>query len=163
MAYKQSPGRQMMPKTGRGIPPTLMCGSPMKQMEEDTELTQKGIKSREGAQKSTSTNVKIESQGVDIDPKSGEGSAMSYPKKFIPGDANKGIRAKIIDGTGKLVKEAKVGEDNKLKKEYEKQKAYTMASRNKNARQLNVQTGVSKPNAEEVKAGQNRGFFKRGN
>ena len=31
MAYKQSPGRQMMPKTGAGIPPVLMCGSPMKQ------------------------------------------------------------------------------------------------------------------------------------
>ena len=31
MAYKQSPGRKAMPKTGRGISPTLMCGSPMKQ------------------------------------------------------------------------------------------------------------------------------------
>jgi hypothetical protein len=33
MAYKQSPGRQAMPKTGRGLSPVLMsgCGSPMKQ------------------------------------------------------------------------------------------------------------------------------------
>jgi hypothetical protein len=31
MAYKQSPGRQMMPKTGRGISPTLMSCSPAKQ------------------------------------------------------------------------------------------------------------------------------------
>ncbi len=31
MSYKQSPGRQMMPKTGRGISPTLMNCSPMKQ------------------------------------------------------------------------------------------------------------------------------------
>ena len=31
MAYTQSPGRQMMPKTGRGIPPTLMNCPPMKQ------------------------------------------------------------------------------------------------------------------------------------
>jgi hypothetical protein len=31
MAYKQSPGRQAMPKTGRGLSPTLMSGSPMKQ------------------------------------------------------------------------------------------------------------------------------------
>lgn len=33
MAYKQSPGRQTMPKTGRGIPPTLMSCSPMKQQK----------------------------------------------------------------------------------------------------------------------------------
>jgi hypothetical protein len=33
MAYKQSPGRMAMPKTGRGISPTLMCGSPMKQQK----------------------------------------------------------------------------------------------------------------------------------
>ena len=31
MAYKQSPGRQAMPRTGRGLSPTLMSGSPMKQ------------------------------------------------------------------------------------------------------------------------------------
>lgn len=31
MSYKQSPGRQMMPKTGRGISPTLMSCSPVKQ------------------------------------------------------------------------------------------------------------------------------------
>ena len=33
MAYKQSPGRQAMPKTGRGLSPALMCGSPMKQQK----------------------------------------------------------------------------------------------------------------------------------
>lgn len=36
MAYKQKPGRGNMPKTGAGIPPTLMSCSPMKQ-----ELTEK--------------------------------------------------------------------------------------------------------------------------
>ena len=39
MAYKQSPGRQMMSKTGRGIPPTLMCGSPMKQEKKKDPYT----------------------------------------------------------------------------------------------------------------------------
>lgn len=39
MAYKQSPGRQSMPKTGRGISPTLMCGSPMKQKDPKTGMT----------------------------------------------------------------------------------------------------------------------------
>ena len=159
MAYKQSPGRQMMPKTGRGIPPTLMCGSPIKQ--EDADLTTKGMKSRKLAQESTSKNVKIESQGVDIDPKSGEGSETPYEKKFIAGDRSKGISAKVIDGSGKTVKVAKVGEDKKLQQEYERNKANTMASRKRNSRHLNVQTGVSKPNAEEVKAGQNRGFFRK--
>lgn len=39
MAYKQSPGRQTMPKTGRGLSPTLMCGSPMKQKDPKTGMT----------------------------------------------------------------------------------------------------------------------------
>jgi hypothetical protein len=33
MAFKQNAGRGIMPKTGRGISPTLMCGSPMKQTD----------------------------------------------------------------------------------------------------------------------------------
>ena len=41
MAYKQSPGRQMMPKTGAGIPPVLMCGSPMKQEKKKDPYTGK--------------------------------------------------------------------------------------------------------------------------
>lgn len=36
MAYKQTPGRQSMPKTGRGLSPNLMCGSPMKQTDPKT-------------------------------------------------------------------------------------------------------------------------------
>jgi hypothetical protein len=36
MAYKQSPGRMAMPKTGRGISPVMMssCGSPAKQQKD---------------------------------------------------------------------------------------------------------------------------------
>ena len=41
MAYKQNAGRGMMPKTGRGLSPTLMSGSPMKQT-----LTTQGAASR---------------------------------------------------------------------------------------------------------------------
>ena len=40
--FKMKPGRGNMPKTGRGIPPTLMNCSPMKQMEETPDLTMKG-------------------------------------------------------------------------------------------------------------------------
>lgn len=42
MAYKQSPGRQAMPKTGRGISPTLMSESPMKQKNPRTGMTKAG-------------------------------------------------------------------------------------------------------------------------
>ena len=41
MAYKQSPGRQMMPKTGRGLSPALMCGSPVKQEKKKDPYTGK--------------------------------------------------------------------------------------------------------------------------
>lgn len=156
--FKMKPGRGNMLKTGRGISPVLMSKSPMKQ---EAELTAKGAKSRKEAQKSASKNTKIESQGVNIDPKSGKGSAASYEKKFIPGSPDKGVRAKIIDGSGKLVKEAKSGEDDKLKKEFERNKAVTAKSRERNTRQFNVQTGSAKPNAKEVEAGKNRGFYKK--
>lgn len=42
MAYKQTPGRQAMPKTGRGISPTLMSESPMKQKNPRTGMTKAG-------------------------------------------------------------------------------------------------------------------------
>jgi hypothetical protein len=35
--FKMKPGRGNMPKTGNGIPPTLMCGSPMKQTDPKTD------------------------------------------------------------------------------------------------------------------------------
>ena len=41
MAFKQKPGRESMPKTGRSIPPTLMCGSPMKQEMEPAKKMEK--------------------------------------------------------------------------------------------------------------------------
>jgi hypothetical protein len=41
MAYKQSPGRQMMPKTGRGLSPALMCGSPVQQEKKKDPYTGK--------------------------------------------------------------------------------------------------------------------------
>ena len=49
MAYKQSPGRSSMPKTGRGISPTLMScsgkkGSPMKQKDPSTGMTKAGAR-----------------------------------------------------------------------------------------------------------------------
>lgn len=37
--FKMKPGRGSMPKTGRGISPTLMCKSPMKQRDPKTGMT----------------------------------------------------------------------------------------------------------------------------
>ena len=39
--FKMKPGRGNMPKTGRGIPPTLMCGSPTKQTDPKSGKTPK--------------------------------------------------------------------------------------------------------------------------
>jgi hypothetical protein len=37
--FKMKPGRGDMPKTGRGLAPTLMCGSPMKQEDPRTGMS----------------------------------------------------------------------------------------------------------------------------
>lgn len=163
MAYKQTPGRGNMPKTGRGMSPALMgkCGSPMKQMHGEAELTGKGAASRKKAQAEVKKGGKVESQGISLDPKSGTAKANAYEKKFIPGDQSKGVKAKIVDGSGKLVKEAKAGGDKELKREYSKDSTNTMNARNANARFLNVQTGSKNPNAKEIEAGKKRSFYKK--
>lgn len=52
--FKMKPGRGNMPKTGNGIPPTLMCGSPMKQTDPKTGMTKE--KAREKIEKTFSEN-----------------------------------------------------------------------------------------------------------
>lgn len=170
MAYKQSPGRQSMPKTGRGLSPNLMYGSPMKQTHgEDAELTERGAASRkkviENAPKRAAS--KKDPQGISVDPKTGRASAKPYEKKFIKG--GKGTRrssAMIVDGSGKTSKVASTSKgadygNEALYKEFKKDSTATMNSRNANARFYNVQAGKEKPNAKEVESGKERSFYKR--
>jgi hypothetical protein len=156
MAFKMKPGRGNMAKTGAGLPPTLMCGSPMKQTDPnkkpsaEIELTDKfntGLSKMKAARNTPGKIKDIEAtQGIKVDAASGAATVKSYEKKYIPGDMSKGIRSKIVSGAGELIKEAKIGEDEKLKKEFERAKAYTSRSREKNASQYNITGGAKSTN-----------------
>ena len=157
MAYKQSPGRQAMPKTGRGLSPTLMCGSPMKQ-----DLTAQGARSRSRVIAGEKKRMESKNDNIVIDPKTGVASPKPYEKKFLGGEAEssnkkvptgKRTNAMIVDSSGKKVKEAKKGQtarrmsNEDLYREYKSDSTNTMSARNKNARFYNVQAGKVEPNA----------------
>lgn len=155
--FKMKPGRGNMPKTGNGIPPTLMSCSPTKQENNkgkkpatEIELTDKfntGLSKMKAARNTPGKISDIEAtQGIKVDAISGGATAKSYEKKYIPGDMSKGIRSKIVSGAGQLIKEAKVGEDAKLKKEFERSKSYTSGAREKNASQYNITGGAKSTN-----------------
>jgi hypothetical protein len=149
--FKMMPGRGNMPKTGNGIPPTLMNCSPMKQEPEtEIELTRKFDTGKEKMAKARKAVGKVAdlkaTQGINVDIATGSATAKSYEKKYIPGDMAKGVRAKIISGEGKLVKEAKLGEDAKLKKEFERAKTFTAKTRGTNASQYNITSGAKSTN-----------------
>jgi hypothetical protein len=54
--FKMMPGRGNMPKTGRGLAPTLMCGSPMKQTDPKSGMTKE--KARAKIDEITSENTR---------------------------------------------------------------------------------------------------------
>jgi hypothetical protein len=146
MAYKQTPGRQAMPKTGRGIPPTLMTCSPMKQ-EERPDLTMKGARTSQKTKENIDNNAYAK-EGLTADPASGLFTANKYEKVYEQG--KRGQRDRILDGSGKVIAEAAEtnrgeGKPNeKLFKEYNRQKKYTESSRAKLANTLNVFSGNKK-------------------
>lgn len=164
MAYKQSPGRQAMPKTGRGLSPTLMCGSPMKQTSEP-DLTRQGFESRKKVQagaKSRAASAKTDPQGIKVDPKSGAAAAKPYEKKYDKGKP--GQRDRILDSNGKIVKEASAKKsidtgNAELRKEFVRDSTNDANSRSKNARFYNVQAGKTSPTAKEAKKFQSIGFY----
>ena len=170
MAYKQSPGRQAMPKTGRGLSPTLMCGSPMKQ-----DLTAQGARSRARVIAGEKKRMESKNDNIVIDPKTGVATAAPYPKKFLGGEAessNKKVptdpkrsNAMVIDSSGKKVKEAKKGQgkrsNEQLYREYKSDSTNTMNANKKAARFYNVQSGRAQANDAELAEGQRRGFFAR--
>jgi len=148
MAYKQSPGRQMMPKTGRGIPPTLMCGSPAKQTSGTPDLTMKGSNLAKKMDENLNKPDYASSQGLTKDAASGILTANNYEKRYVSGGA--GQRDRILDGAGKVIAEAK--ETNAVKgmrnenlyKQYEREKKNTESRRANNANTLNVFSGNKK-------------------
>jgi len=145
--FKMKPGRGNMPKTGRGIPPTLMNCSPMKQ-ESDIELTERFDAQKKKYAEARNAPGKIENlaetQGIKVDVATGGATAMPYGQKYIPGA--QGVRAKIVGENGKLVKEARVGRDNELKAEYDKMKKFTESRRGSNAAKYNIGSGFTSTN-----------------
>lgn len=145
--FKMKPGRGNMPKTGRGIPPTLMNCSPMKQMEETPDLTMKGSNLAKKMEENLSKKDYASSQGLSKDPASGLLTANEYEKKYEVGGA--GQRDRIISG-GKVIAEAKETNANKgmrneeLYKQYEREKKNTESRRATNANTLNVFSGNKK-------------------
>lgn len=160
MAYKQSPGRQMMPKTGRGIPPVLMSGSPMRQ-EERPDLTMKGVKTSQKTKENLDKQAYAK-EGLTADPASGLFTANKYEKVYDQG--KHGQKDRILDGSGKVIAEADSpsgpdGKPNeKLFKEYNRQKKYTESSRAKLSNTLNVFSGNKKDmNQDDIQMQQNLG------
>ena len=84
MAYTQSPGRGNGPKTGNGLPDTFRQDTdpPAK-----VELTKKFTEGAETLKKNRATDAKAtqgaNSQGITINPSTGEASAKPYEKKLI--------------------------------------------------------------------------------
>ena len=79
---------------------------------------------------------------------SGTATAKPYEKKFIPADSKR-IRAIVVDGKGKVVKQAdsavgKRSSNEKLYREYKKDSTDTMDRRNRNANFRNINTGAKK-------------------
>jgi hypothetical protein len=146
--FKMKPGRGNMPKTGRGIPPTLMSESPMKQMGETPDLTMKGAGLAKKMQENLNKSDYASSQGLSKDAASGILTGNQYEKKYEVGGA--GQRDRILDSAGKVIAEAK--ETNAVKgmrnenlyKQYEREKKNTESRRANNANTLNVFSGNKK-------------------
>jgi hypothetical protein len=163
--FKMTPGRGNMPKTGRGIAPTLMSKSPMKQ-----ELTAQGLKSQKKVKANISNEAKkqgtstptMPSSGVKVNAATGEATAKPYEKKYVEG--GEGQSARIIGGDGKVVGSSTGSTPNakaKLKAEFEKLKTSTEDSRKKNVSKTEVFAGAKrKLTAAEEKMQANLGNTK---
>ena len=145
--FKMTPGRGNMPKTGRGIPPTLMCGSPAKQ-DGEIELTRKydeGKKKIAEARSNKENKSYLESkQGINVEAGSGAATAKNYEKKIV----DMPDRVRVVGGTGDVVSEAMKNQPKmveKLKSDYAKAKSYTETARTNNASQYNATSGATKP------------------
>ena len=167
MAYKQSPGRQAMPKTGRGLSPALMCGSPMKQT-----VTAQGAASRARVLAGEKKRMQSTNDNIVIDPITGVATAAPYPNKFLGGEAEssnqkaptgKRTNAMVVNTkTGKKVKEANRGKgfsNEKLYQGFKSDSTNVMNANNRAARFYNVQTGRAQATPEELASGQARTFF----
>jgi hypothetical protein len=107
MAFKLPNGRAPFLQTGRGIPPTLMSGSPMYQEKQgtDIELTveyEKGKKKMAENRQNPNMKKDYEKQtGISIDAPTGTATPNLPMHKLVKA----GSFLKELDSAGKLVKE----------------------------------------------------------
>jgi len=152
--FKMKPGRGNMPKTGRGIPPTLMNCSPMKQ-EESMELTGKHDDKKKKYEEARNAPGKIEdlasTQGIKVDVATGGSTAIPYGYTYEQGKY--GQRDRIINTTtGKISAEAKTptnrfGDKNEeLWKQFNNEKTRTEKQRASNSAKYNIGSGFTSTN-----------------
>lgn len=73
--------------------------------------------------------------GIEKKEPSGEFKGNDYEKKYIPGDRAKGVKSKVVDGSGKVISEeiADSDRDKEMKRKYVVRKKDTEARRAANA------------------------------
>ena len=145
--FKMTPGRGNMPKTGRGIAPTLMNCSPMKQATTSgVELTGFGRMKQKESQAKVNANPKAQAErdakmGIKRNFATNELTPVVTDHKFNVA----GSFAREIDAEGNLVKEVKLGlggakspQALELKKKVEQRNASTRSDRSNTAEVLNA-------------------------
>jgi hypothetical protein len=150
--FKMTPGRGNMPKTGRGISPTLMSKSPMKQTDIELNASySKGVKKAEDAFKDKKIVASAEKDlGVKYNPATREATARkdSAHKFDISGSY-----ARELDSAGKIVKEVKINPNSgagggkaaeALKKSVENRNTDISSRRANNAKVVNTLGGGTK-------------------
>ena len=167
--FKMKPGRGNMPKTGKGIPPVLMSGSPMYQEtpkkgnksvpNTEIELTMDYDRGKRLMAEARKAPGKIQdlrkTQGIEVDAATGAAKSAKYEKKYVQG--GRGQKDRIIGGDGKVIAEAKAtnffkGEKNKdLYKEFQRDSTNTMNSRNRNEMHYNITGGAKSTNKANEK------------
>lgn len=164
MAFKQTPGRGSMPKTGRGIPPTLMSCSPMKQL--DFEYTKKHTTAVDKFNKAIESDKGKENyekgKQISIDPSSGV--AKSTPS--IHTTKKVGGFLEERDTKGGLVRSVQWNptsptggiEAEKLVKDVERANKIKTSQASKNAGFANLGSGRTTPSTpEQIQSMKNRG------
>jgi hypothetical protein len=149
MAYKQSPGRQAMPKTGRGISPTLMSESPMKQQIEYTQKHSRKVK--EQAEKTSTPEGRssfTSGKQTAMDPVTG----TSSPKPATHSIKIEGMNAVQYDSSNKPVKTVRYHKESgggskyeNLVKEVEKANKTKASQASRNANFDNLTGGLKAP------------------
>lgn len=147
MAYTQKPGRGNNPKTGYGVP------APFKQT--DIELTKKYEQGKKLLKKQREKGNTP--PGMDVNSRTGTAVSRGYEKVFEEPSVENAFTARIKDSKGKQIGMAKA--DNvsgnmvpgggkaveKLREQYNKEKAFTEGTRAKNVDQYNATGGGTAP------------------